>query len=368
MLAIGILSAGPTLLILNSQFYKNFFTNDSNASAFIIMDTGPRRTAINEELTKKFCEIIPTFESTNVEDDNDYVTRLSLENRILKASECRMRDKYGHYTILVGPDGAGKSSIVARVLREKKGVVVMKISPLDTWESIILRLFTKCGVNDLGLDYEIPDFAPALRKAAEQRNDLPITFIFEVEGISLERLGVIKRFSKLFAVSSNVIIVLSDANAGLAFCDDPRQKIIWVDAMTTEEAREYAKKLHPTVSDTDLHLLFDKIGTLPRDILLSMVALKDGIPVTQIIQKTVAVARSDITSFTYQPIITALKSSPDGVNSGKFSQIFHKGAHLAEEKDVLGAMDNNAIIYHIPSREYRLASRAHRTALLQESK
>ena len=47
--------------------------------------------------------------------------------------------------------------------------------------------------------------------------------------------------------------------------------------MDTEEAKQYARKVHPDVSDADLNLLFDKVGKLPYKILLSMKALKEGI-------------------------------------------------------------------------------------------
>ena len=62
------------------------------------------------------------------------------------------------------------------------------------------------------------------------RKDLPITIVFEVErtSTSLAVLLLIKNFAKYFAVYASVIIVLFEANAGLAFSDDERHKIVWV--------------------------------------------------------------------------------------------------------------------------------------------
>ena len=118
-------------------------------------------------------------------------------------------------------------------------------------------------------------------KAAEIRGGRPITIVFEVERSSSSSSAVlllIKNFAKYLAVYASVIIVLSEANAGLVFQNDrDRQKIIWVDEMDTEEAKQYARKVHPDVSDADLNLLFDKVGKLPYKILLSMKALKEGI-------------------------------------------------------------------------------------------
>lgn len=107
-----------------------------------------------------------------------------------------------------------------------------------------------------------------------------------------------------------MIIVLSEANAGLAFGDDKRQKIVWVDEMDTEEAEEYARKLHPGVSDADLKPLFDKVGKLPLDILSSMTALKKGIPAAQIIEEAVLGAEKDLVAFTLKPLLAALMATP----------------------------------------------------------
>jgi hypothetical protein len=177
---------------------------------------------------------------------------------------------------------------------------------------------------------------------------------------------LIKNFVKYLAVYANVIIVLSEANAGLVFGDDKRQKIVWVGEMDTEEAKEYARKLHPDVSDADLNLLFDKVGKLPLDILNSMTALKEGIPVAQVIDDAVLAAKADLAAFKLKPILAALKASPDGVDVVAFDGVKYEGADLGAPKQVAVAMkETNCLIYHMPSKQYRLASRAHRTALMQ---
>ena len=258
---------------------------------------------------------------------------------------------------------------MARVLRGKKGVVVLLVTDNDTTESIIFQLVELCGIDvKKGLKIKLKDFGPVLLKAAELRQGRPITIVFEVEGssASVEILNLIKNFAKYLAVSASVIIVLSEANEGLVFGDDERQEIIWVEDMDTEEAKEYARKLHPDVSDADLNLLFDKVGKLPLDILNSMTALKEGIPVAQIIEDAVLAANTDLVDFTIKPILTALKATPDGVNISAFDGVKYEGVNLGKAKQVAVAMkETNCLIYHMPSKQYRLASRAHRTALMQ---
>jgi hypothetical protein len=368
--ATALLSSGITIAIANATNLKGIFDGYPIVTA-IIKDSGPLiMKAIKVEVTEKLCEMTPFFgELENVADGSDYVTRPSLEDRILKASEKKLKGKGGVYTVLVGPKGAGKSCSVARVFRGKKGVVALSISDADTSASIILKLLTLCGIEVThGLNIELIEFGPVLLKAAEKRNGLPITFVFEVErsSTSLEILLLIKSFAKLLARKANVIIVLSEANAGLAFGDDERQQVIWVDEMKLKEAEDFARNLHPGVPDADLELLFDKVGKLPLKIELSIAALKDGIPVALIIERAVDAAEKDLFAFTHKSILTALKASLDGVHIRAFDGVKYEGVNLAQPKDVAVAMKKtNAIVYHIPSGEYRLASRAHRTALMQ---
>ena len=336
-----------------------------------VKDSGPlSMTMIAGDLTRNLCEKSVSYtEFNNVGDGFNYITRPLLENRILKASEQSLEDKGGVYTIIVGAKGAGKTSAVARALHGKKGVVALLVSDTDTPESIILQLVNQCGIGaKQGLRIHLDELGVILLKAAEIREGRPITIVFQVErsSTSLPLLLLIKNLTKYFAVYASVIIVVPEANAGLAFQNDPRQQIVWVDEMDIEEAEKFARKLHPGVSDADLKLLFDKVGKLPSNILLSMTDLKEGIPAAQIVEEAVAAAEKDLVAFTLEPILTALKATPDGVNVSAFNGVYYEGVYLAEPKDVAVAMkETNSVVYHMPSYEYRPASRAHRTALMR---
>ena len=97
-----------------------------------------------------------------------------------------------------------------------------------------------------------------------------------------------------------------------------------------------------------------------------MMALKEGIPVAQIIEDAVLDAKADLVAFKLEPILAALKTSPDGVDVCEFNGFEYKGVDLAQPKRVAVAMkETNCLVYHMPSGEYRLASRAHRTALMR---
>ena len=108
------------------------------------------------------------------------------------------------------------------------------------------------------------------------------------------------------------------------------------------------------------------MGTLPLDVRDFAVALRSGDTAADYIEEILCAAERDLTGFTHKPILKALKSSPDGVSTMKFDDVEHKGVNLAQPKEVAVAMKKaNAIVYHLPSGEYRLASRAYRTALLE---
>ncbi len=108
------------------------------------------------------------------------------------------------------------------------------------------------------------------------------------------------------------------------------------------------------------------MGTVPLDIFDFAEALEEGGNVATYIEETLRAANSDLRKFLHKPILKALKSSPDGVSADLFDEVEHKGVNLAQPKDVAVAMKKQtAIVYHLPSGEYRLASVAHRTALLE---
>ena len=95
-------------------------------------------------------------------------------------------------------------------------------------------------------------------------------------------------------------------------------------------------------------------------------SLENGELAAKYIEDILRAAKNDLSAFAHKPILEALKLSPDGVRTKVFSDIENKGVNLAEPKEVALAMkESQAIIYHHPSGEYRMASRAHRTALIE---
>jgi hypothetical protein len=108
------------------------------------------------------------------------------------------------------------------------------------------------------------------------------------------------------------------------------------------------------------------VGTIPLDVREFTSSLANGESAADHIENVLFAAKRDLSAFTHEPILEALKLSPDGIRTGVFRGLENKGVNLAEPKQVSVAMkERNAIVYHHPSGEYRMASRAHRTALVE---
>jgi hypothetical protein len=294
-----------------------------------------------------------------------YIPRIELENKI---ENIYFNNNLisGEYNIIYGTKGAGKSSLVARVLRDKVGVVLLPVGQGDTIESIIRKLFVSCGVS-YSKSIELIDVQRALKKASE-KNNRPLTIVFDVDrgGSSQDVFILVKQASKKFALDANVLIVLSEANAVLGFGEDKRQNFVWVDELTEIEAKQYLKRRGIDENSAEVELFLRDIGALPLDLCLFVKALKSGQTAQQYMDKMVSLARADLVAFSLQSILVALKKSPEGVKTEDFKGKEVKGLLLSQPKDVGVAMKKqNAIVYHFDSKEYRMFSKAHKTALKQ---
>lgn len=147
--------------------------------------------------------------------------------------------------------------------------------------------------------------------------------------------------------------------------------------MKHEEAVKYVTKLYPAVTDEEMQLfslLFEKVGALPIQVRQYVKqALVAGRSVPDILEEAVDLAHMDLVNSPHlHPILEKLKVSPNGVHLRAFQgvqvTIDYRDVLLSEPQQFALEMKKekkrrNIIVYHIPSREYQLATRAHRTAL-----
>ena len=216
--------------------------------------------AVNKALERLFYDL-PTATVTYSFLKN-YVSRPLLEEKIQQTCSEKYSDSYGAYTVIVGPDGAGKTFVTAQTLHQKPGVQTYYVSGAETQYSLLRKILESNGEpveqNHL-LDFSI--LHPLLVHIAKERDDQPITIVLDVVGQEVPEhvLSMVGSAARSLALAANVIVRLSDVNDVPKFDFDPRQQFLWVDGMTSEEATAYAKTLYPAIADHDLELFFDKV-------------------------------------------------------------------------------------------------------------
>jgi hypothetical protein len=233
------------------------WVNAATAMITAVVDVSP---AIYQAFEKLFTKLPnSTFKTTKLLEN--YVPRPVLEGKIRKVYESKLSYGSDSFTIVAGPKGAGKSTAIEHVLKEKLGVVRLGVSQVDTEKSILSKLlFSGGNVEETG-NLDIDVLAPGFWAAADQSGGRRITVVLEVErGTASDGvLYMVKATAKKLACFANVMVVLSEANAALMFGDDPRHDFIWVEGMTNEEATHYAKKVFPDINDAYLGLFIDKV-------------------------------------------------------------------------------------------------------------
>ena len=350
-----VLLAGGTSLGLITTVFA--------AMAAFNRDTNRSIEALQKRLSNSLADVKPMFLSVPVS-SIDYVPRPTLEAEILAVYNNKSLQD-GSYYIVYGVKGAGKTSAVTRVLGDKTGVVAVRVSQTDKVETIFAKFFQACG-EVLTPASKVDKITTAMQAATEKRDGRPVTVVIEIErgSSSPDVLSLVKHVAKDFALAANVLIVLSEANAVLGFGDDSRQKYILVEEMKLDEAVQYVKKRAPSISPEDFNKFAVNCGTLPLSLGNFCDDVLKGETVDGCIAKEVAMARRGLEAFILKPILAALKTSPDGVQSGSFDGVKHEGVLLSSPTLVAPAMKiTNAIMYDFGTGQYKLFSKAHQTAL-----
>jgi hypothetical protein len=173
--------------------------------------------------------------------------------------------------------------------------------------------------------------------------------------------------AKQLALFANVVVVVSEANAGLTFGDDPRQEFLWVDEMKQNEAKTLMKKLVANITDEEFDSISSSLGTLPITIQIAAAQILRGSFVGDVIEGGLKKATKELNAFELKPILEELIKRPDGieVDIPEMNREF-EGILLSAPKQVAISMKKtNGIVYHFPSMEYRPATRAHKNVLKQ---
>lgn len=113
-------------------------------------------------------------------------------------------------------------------------------------------------------------------------------------------------------------------------------------------------------------VVMSKVGTIPIKIRRFVEALQKGTSASTHVETAIRRAELDLAGFKHRSILRALRFSPDGITVATFGGSYDKGVNLAMPQEIAALKSSQAVVYHLPSGEYRLSSTAHRTALLMK--
>ena len=296
-------------------------------------------------------------------EDRLFVERPLLLHQIIDIMD--RKKKNGKYFVLYGAKGVGKSTIVERAAKGRKGVIMLRITTAHSRDDVMGELAQNLNLAEKP---KTIDFIEALNKGTSSDGILP-TIIIEVERAgSLDlSMGVhaARGVAKDLAAACNVIIVLSEANAVLEFGkDDDRENMIFIDELTEPEAQKYIVALGLKLSEVDVKYVIENVGTNPAALRSMQGWINDKKSIHDFVAMKLAKARKLLMRFPHKAILNALKEHPEGISPEYFNNMKSEGVDLSDPVAVGVAMKkSNAIVYHMDSDKYMIISHCHQVAL-----
>ena len=262
------------------------------------------------------------------------------------------------YFVLYGAKGVGKSTIVERAAKGRKGIIMLRITTAHSRNDVMGELAKNLNIAE---KQETINYIQALNKGTSSDGTLP-TIIIEVEraGSRDLSLGVhaARGVAKDLAAACNVIIILSEANDVLEFGKDRhRANMIFIDELTEPEARQYIVALGLELSEVDIKYVIENVGTNPAALRSMQEWINKGKSVHDFVAMELAVAEDDLDQFPHKAILNALKEHPEGVDLEYFKHMASEGVDLSEPFGVDEAMKkSNALAYRIELGKYMIIS------------
>ena len=261
----------------------------------ISKDTG-LGVAISELLPSK----IKDSEVTTVKYDGLMARNLFVERPLLLQQIIDIMNRKkgnGKYFVLYGAKGVGKSTIVERAAKSRKGVMILRVTTAHSREDVMEELAKTLNLTE---KLKTIDYIIALNKVTLSDGILP-TIIIEVEraGSWDLSLGV----AKDLAAACNVIIILSEANDVLEFDrDHDRANMIFIDELTEPEARQYIVALGLELSEVDIKHVIENVGTNPAALRSMQEWINKGKSIHDFVAMKLAVAEDDLARFPHEAI------------------------------------------------------------------
>jgi nucleotide-binding universal stress UspA family protein len=302
------------------------------------------------------------------------------------------------YTVVIGPPGCGKSSVVLRVASRHRGVTLVNVGKES--DNATARILKAYGICERNYDVSSPnDLVRLLKKAAAWRatyelwrsrlfgrselgkgaNKWVPTIIVEMDGSSSSEAVAdvacqLKRLAS-DAKAACVFLVLSDANALFSLpVDWDRQDIVWIGDLSEAQAREWMERRNFAATEAEKKLVFDQLGTRAALLakLMHRVETNKTPSVEVFVKERVKMAKveiEDLLDLPFQPgdakridfkqIMAELLVSPGGVSAKSAS---FTGATRVPSMCCEYFRRHRVFSFYSPEQSYVFYSRAHLSA------
>jgi hypothetical protein len=285
------------------------------------------------------------------------------ESPQLKTIEDRLngKDKSMQYDFIVGPKGCGKSVAIARLLKDRNYTIYVKVSSACTSPTVhFALLWTMCEF-PAGAEPSEEHLIEAF-DSVQAKGEIPC-IVFDVDcNQESQVLGAVCKLAKAFLDHAVSLIVVSEANAVLAFGKDhQRENIIWMEDFSTKECREYLEKAQVVTEDNrkEMQAFIEEFGTRPATMRRLTGALKRGDEtISEFTRKEELAAKVALGEFPLKSILKGLKQHPEGVKVESFADQVEKDVHLAVVKEVaeMAMSESDVIYYDFKDGSYKLGS------------
>ena len=333
-----------------------------------------QRNGIAEYFAPKLKDrMVDTQAYNDIERKGLFVERPALMTELCNVMNKKKAD--GTYAVVYGPRGVGKTMIIESVIRNRRGVLVLRLSKLATEKEIVKDLATLIGTNNL--EPQIAHITRALENGKLDDGTL-ITLILVVErdGIETDRGGIqtIRNISKMLSTVCNCIIHLSEVNHALDFDDNAH--FIYVSEFKDIEIRQYliCSGINPDLDE--VRLAINKIGRNPSRVRKLQGWIEKEFQINDFVLEKVRKAEQDLVSFPHQKILKELKKMdlasnindvdglgilPQTLNNTKKST---NDVDLSDIRAVSVALKRfDAVVYRVELGKYTLSSHSHLIAL-----
>ena len=335
-----------------------------------------QRNGIAEYFAVKLKDrMVDTQAYNDIERRGLFVERPALMREIWNAMNKKKAD--GAYTVVYGPRGVGKTTIIESVVCNRRGVLVLRLSKLASEKQIIKDLAILIGTNNL--EPQIAHITRALENGVLDDGTLiTLILVIERDGIETEteRSGIqtIRNISKILSNSCNCIIHLSEVNYALDFDDNAHY--IYVSEFKDIEVRQYLICLGVNPDLNEVILAINNIGKNPSTIRKLQEWIEKEFPINDYINEKLRKVEQDLVSFPHQKILKELKKMDLASNINDFDALGILPKSLNNTKKSGNDIDLSniravsvalkkfdAVVYRAELGKYTLSSHSHLIAL-----